>query len=225
MYELSVTYFDILFQVILTLPLKPLCILFLCWSLVSSLESSHSCFLLCCWEICSWADCWLWAKAFFPFNKLSRLSSIRTTFYYYCVYDCSTWLPKALLTLSVKPGLELWALAAIPAALLLLRLEPDCCVLLSVHGRQGPRSAAQQVWQCCRPGSPGNLPSRKGVMRRVPFVSGVLPVEKGSVHALHWARRELTLPGLPSLSWQMQGLGSGVLPSAFAGTVHTSGCL
>lgn len=109
-------------------------------------ESGHSCFLLCCWEICSWADCWLWAKAFFPFNKLSRLSSIRTTFYYYCVYDCSTWLPKALLTLSVKPGLELWALAAIPAALLLLKLEPNCCVLLSVHVRQSPRSAAQQVW-------------------------------------------------------------------------------
>lgn len=186
-------------------------------------ESSHACFLLYCWEICCSGNCGLWAKAFFPFNKLSRLSSIRTTFYYYCLYDCSTWLPKALLTLSVKPGLELWALAA--------SLLCGCCwdwsltaafSFLFMWGRvqdqlhsRSVSAAVQVVLETCLPGI--------GVMRRAPFVSGVLlPVKKGSVHAVRWARGEFSLPGSPSMNWWIQGLGYGVLLWAVAGMVLMS---
>lgn len=137
-----------------------------------STESSHTCFLLCCWEIfCCFGNCGLWAKAFFLFNKLSRLSSIRTTFYYYYLYDYSTWLPKALLTLSVKPGLELWALAA--------SLLRHCCwdwsptaafSFLFMWGRvqdqlrsRSGSAAVRVVLETCLPGI--------GVTRKAPFVS------------------------------------------------------
>lgn len=147
-------------------------------------ESSHACFLLCCWQICCLGNCGLWVKAFFPFNKLSQLSSIRTTFYYYCLYDYSTWLPKALLTLSVKPGLELWALAAsllrhcywdwnLTAAFSILfiwgRVQDQLC------SRSGS-AAFQVVLETHLPGTE--------VTRRVLFIAGILlPVKKRSVCA------------------------------------------
>lgn len=173
---------------------------------------------------CSLGNCRLWAKSFFLFNKLSRLSSIRTTFYYYCLDDYSTWLPKALLTLSVKPGLELWALAA--SLLCCCRWDWSPTVAFSflfmwgrvqdqLHSRSGS-AAIQVVLETCLPGM--------GVTRRVPFASGVLlPMKKGPVCAARWARGEFSLPGSPSVNWWIQSLGYGVLPWALAHVILLSG--
>lgn len=73
-----------------------------------------------------------------------------------------------------------------------------------LHSRSSSAAAIQVVLETCLPGI--------GVVGRVLFVSGVLPVEKGSVHAVHCVRREFTLPGLSSMNWQMQGLGSACSP-------------
>lgn len=192
-------------------------------------DACHSCCLLCWAIFCCLGNCGLWAKAVFLFNNLSQLSSIRTTFYYYCLYDCSTWLPKALLALSVKPGLELWALAAS----LLRRWDRSPAAAFSFlfvggrvqeqpHSRSG-RAAGQVVLETFLPGT--------RAMRRVPFLSGVLlPGKKGSVRAVRSARGEVGLPGSPSVNWWIQGLGYRMIPWASARGSHwlqrtRSGCL
>lgn len=180
---------------------------------------------------CCLGNCGLCARAVFLLNKLSQLSSIRTTFYYYCLDDYSTWLPKALLALSVKPGLELWALAA--------SLLRRCCgawspaaafSLLFVGGRvqEQPCSgsdiaAVQVVLETFLPGT--------GVTRRAPLVLEVLPVKKGSVGAAVWGENPACQahpswtgrPGLWDASLSFSTRGSHEWQSTYSGCLAFGG--